>query len=111
MQEDNASTYRQPSDWEKATLEKLLYSVFKGAKKGTALGIFFKLLFIAYIQLFTLALWPSASHNEFGTRRTRASSILMARLQPLAAPMQTVSSLPCNRLLRTKDSRRDFTDQ
>lgn len=54
--------------WEKETVEKLLFSTLKEQRSKRRWGIFFKLLFFGYIFLMTWALWP---HNSSLTSLTK----------------------------------------
>lgn len=54
--------------WEKETVEKLLFSTIKEQRSKRRWGIFFKLLFFGYIFLMTWALWPHNTNLSYLTK-------------------------------------------
>jgi len=64
---DNPQTPNNSSDWERRTLEKLVFSALQEQKAGRRWGIFFKVLGFAYLTLVLAALvdWSTeTSHQE-----------------------------------------------
>ena len=48
--------------WERKTLEKLLFSALKEQRRKRRWGIFFKFLFFIAILCFLIVLWPTTAN-------------------------------------------------
>lgn len=55
----NAENLTPNSNWEHATLEKLLFTALKEQRRRRRWGIFFKLIFIIYIAITFWLIWPN----------------------------------------------------
>jgi protease IV len=79
---DNPQSPNSSSDWERKTLEKLIYSALQEQKSRRRWGIFFKILGFAYLTvvLATLVDWGTeASHQERHTALIDLTGVIEAK--------------------------------
>jgi len=79
---DNPQSPNSSSDWERKTLEKLVYSALQEQKSRRRWGIFFKILGFAYLTvvLATLVDWGTeASHQERHTALIDLTGVIEAK--------------------------------
>lgn len=67
----------EENEWQRRTLENLLFATIREQRRGRRWNIFFRLLFFAYLTFFVVALWPKnlATVGEGGPRHTAVVEI------------------------------------